>query len=140
MLETLLVVFADGDVFRIAEEYAAADIAFDATQVDDIGTVHAHEHIRRECRLHVLEPEKRGDRRAVGKVHPHVLPFAFQVHDVADLDQRNLVIRFHGDVFLVFGQCFGSGFGFPRTLVVAQFVERIGFPRRYALLGLFPAV
>ena len=135
MLETLLVVFADGDVFRIAEEYAAADIAFDATQVDDIGTVHAHEHIRRECRLHVLEPEKRGDRRAVGKVHPHVLPFAFQVHDVADLDQRNLVIRFHGDVFLVFGQCFGSGFGFPRTLVVAQFVERIGFPRRAAEVG-----
>ena len=29
----------------------------------------------------------------------------------------------------------GSGFGFPRTLVVAQFVERIGFPRRAAEVG-----
>ncbi len=45
--------------------------------------------------LHVLEPEQRGDGRAVGEVHAHVFALAFEVYDFADLHQRDLVVGFY---------------------------------------------
>ena len=112
-LERLPVIFADRNVFAVTYKNPTFHVAPDTLQVDDVGTVDPHEHFRRQGRFHVLEPEKRGDRRAVGKVHPHVLPFAFQVHDVADLDQRNLVIRFTEMYSLSLGSASGVASGSP---------------------------
>ena len=69
-LERLPVIFADRNVFAVTYENPTFHVAPDTLQVDDVGTVDPHEHFRRQGRFHVLEPEKRGDRRAVGKVAP----------------------------------------------------------------------
>ena len=98
--------------------------------------MYAHEHLRRERRLHVLETEQGGNRRAVGQMHAHVFAFAFEIDDVADFHQRYLVVRLHRDILLVFGQRLRNGFrGVGRTLVVAQFVERVGLARRTTEIG-----
>lgn len=59
--EALLVVLTQGDVLAIVKEDASLGVARYALDVDDVGAVYAHETIRGERGLHVLEAEERGD-------------------------------------------------------------------------------
>ena len=69
-------------------------------------------------------------------MHAHVFAFAFEIDDVADFHQRYLVVRLHRDILLVFGQRLRNGFRcVGRSLVVAQFVERVCLARRTTEVG-----
>ena len=126
VLECLLVILPDRDIFRVAQKDASPDVGPDRPQVHDVRAVDAHELLRRKGCLHVLQAEERGDGRSVAEMHPHVLPFAFDIDNVGDTDERDLVVGLDGDVFAVFGGGLRVAVRLGRQPPLAEFVERIG--------------
>ena len=108
--ECLLVTVADGNLNFSKDNALAGDVG-DTAQVDNVGTMNAHEVVGRKYLLYAFHREQRHERPVLAfNENTHIFAHAFDIADVIDDNADDAIVVLDIEVAVLFNRRSGLGY------------------------------